>query len=370
MLTRISPLALALAILVAGSISSNARPRLYRLPAPRGTASFQPVDLSTDGQFLVSAGETRQQFNLGYLQTRRGRSTPIVRGATTENFPVAISADGATVLGNTLNAAGWPQPFVWHKDTGVRNLSFHPDYIVTGSGLSGNGRVVVGRYRQIRTFIEFVDQALLDKTALPFVWTVDGGFRPLSTPKCGRAQAASHDGQIIAGSIITTNYFKYNQGPDGEFACRWINQGEPERLVSTLFNNRSDAITPDGRVIIGHTYNGYGTTRYFRWRVPGLVEWILEGSEARPFTFGDVSDNGAKMVGSFYGNVAVIWTAGAGLQDLNAAYAAQIPKGWRLQNASTISGDGRWIAGTMSNTKGANRGFLLDTGTQALLTPE
>jgi probable HAF family extracellular repeat protein len=157
-----------------------------------------------------------------------------------------VSADGSVVVGTALNAAGKWRAFRWTAARGMQDLgTLGGNYYSGTDAVSADGSVVVGG----------ADNAAGQHSA--FRWTAAEGMRDLGTLGgiMSAATGVSADGSVVVG---------YAQNAEGWFrAFRWTAAGGMEDLNTTyahLLTNGSvlrsaNAISPDGRYIVGRGYN-------------------------------------------------------------------------------------------------------------------
>jgi uncharacterized membrane protein len=102
------------------------------------------------------------------------------------------------------------------------------------------------------------------------------------------------------------------------------------------------AVSGDGSVVAG-----FSGTDAFRWSaLSGLVPLTVPSGFSGAQAFG-ISADGLTIVGSMNGNLAMIWTEGAGMQNLNT-YLASLGvnlSGWTLTQANGVSADSRSFTG-------------------------
>jgi probable HAF family extracellular repeat protein len=135
-------------------------------------------------------------------------------------------------------------------------------------------------------------------------------------------------------------------------------------------------VSADGRVVVGYAENAEGYFRAFRWTAAGGMEDLgtLPGG-VYSYAFG-VSADGSVVVGyALYADEtpdrAFRWTTAGGMEDLNIIYARLLTPGSRLEWASAISPNGRYIVGEGYNAATRRKeAFLLDTGTPPQQQPQ
>jgi probable HAF family extracellular repeat protein len=163
-----------------------------------------------------------------------------------ESEAYGVSADGSVVVGRAANAAGYQRAFRWRAAGGMQDLGTLGGDESVAYGVSADGSVVVG----------WAENAAGQRRA--FRWTAAGGMRSLgSLPGCDQSWAfgVSADGSVVVG-------WAYNAAGLPR-AFRWTASGGMEDLNTTyanLLTNGSvlysaNAISPDGRYIVGKGYN-------------------------------------------------------------------------------------------------------------------
>jgi probable HAF family extracellular repeat protein len=157
-----------------------------------------------------------------------------------------VSADGSVVVGWAYNAAGQRRAFRWTATRGMQDLGTLPGGRESEAlGVSADGSVVVGSARNAAG------------NARAFRWTAEGGMQDLGTlgGDYSWATGVSADGSVVVGRTRNA------AGQDRAF--RWTAAGGMEDLNLTYAHLlidgsellSADAISPDGRHIVGQGYN-------------------------------------------------------------------------------------------------------------------
>jgi probable HAF family extracellular repeat protein len=186
------------------------------------------------------------------------------------------------------------------------------------------------------------------------------GLGTLSGDSASEAYAVSADGSVVVGG-------SYNAAWQGR-AFRWTALGGMQGL-GTLGGVQSEAygVSADGSVVVGWAENAAGQRRAFRWTAGGMQDLgTPPGYDRRSEAYG-VSADGSVVVGwaeNAAGQLrAFRWTASGGMENLNTTYASLLTDGSVLVRAFAISPDGRYIVGGGYNAATRrNEAFLLDTG--------
>jgi probable HAF family extracellular repeat protein len=156
-----------------------------------------------------------------------------------------VSADGSVVVGGAENAAGRRRAFRWTAARGMQDLGTLGGSGSAATGISADGSVVVGSAqdatRQMRAFR----------------WTAARGMQDLGTLGGDRswANGVSADGSVVVGGA--------KDAAGQQRAFRWTAARGMEDLNITYAHLLTDgsklyganAISPDGRYIVGYGYN-------------------------------------------------------------------------------------------------------------------
>jgi probable HAF family extracellular repeat protein len=251
----------------------------------------------------------------------------------------AISDDGSIIAGQGSNrVAGRTRAFRWTALTGMVELPLVPGRTQDSSsfsyGMTPDGGTIVGECG-----------VLVSADTTEFRWTAEGGAVGLVLIG---GWGISGDGAYMSGS------------GQGGHAWRW-HVGDPQvefiPIPPGAQTNHSGPISRDGTTVLGDAEFGTGSPFFgFRWTPTGgtivfnqtLPDYPTSSSSA----YG-VSGDGSVVVGTLYNNAglrsrAFIWDAQHGVRDLNQVLAQNYGMNlgaWILNQAYSISPDGRWIAG-------------------------
>lgn len=226
-----------------------------KLTLPEGFTWGQVKGLSKDGSVAVGLVENGELDSVSIHEITKievcewKEGIPRLICPSSLWFPVAISSDGSTVVGDCLrsaNASSNPDPeqkseaFRWREDTGVaRLLAPHPDKQTThAEGCSADGSVVVGSvYGKERPGSNHFRSPTILGTAC--FWSSSGNCTELSVDgdpgmSGSVAQQCSPDGRTIIGQGRFCYFLKWvsdDGGPDLHF--RTIHVVPPELKVLT-----------------------------------------------------------------------------------------------------------------------------------------
>jgi len=227
---------------------------------------------------------------------------------------------GSVVVGWDENAAGEWRAFRWTEARGMQDLGTLPgsDESVAW-GVSADGSVVVGSAQNAAGWVR------------AFRWTAAGGMQDLGTPggSGSGAHGVSADGSVVVGAA-------YNAAGQWR-AFRWTAARGMQDL-GTLGGNWSEArgVSADGSVVVGWAENAEGQERAFRWTAGGGME-DLNITYAHLLTDGSVlevanaiSPDGRYIVGRGYNAATgrdeafLLDTQGTGIEERSAAAGVQL----------------------------------------------
>jgi len=339
---------------------------------PGGITSSNAFALSADG--LVVAGSSwSTSGNEAFRWTSGGGMVGLgdLPGGGFSSNVTAVSADGSVMVGRSESGSG-PEAFRWTAGgmVGLGDLA-GSSFASSANGVSADGSVVVGTGSSSLGASE------------AFTWISGGGMVGLGDLSSGPFKSdgtdISADGLVVVGQS-TIEIFP-NDPPETfrSRAFRWtqadgmVDLGSPAPGLHTL----AQAVSADGSVIVGNTYDGLGLTMPFRWTEGSgivLLDEPLGGDDlARPI---DVSANGLAIVGQTFTNngpEAVLWdhtNSVRYLQDILVNDLGLDLTGWTLASANAISDDGLTIVGWGTNPNGDEEAFIAtlpEPGTVALI---
>ena len=211
---------------------------LGTLPGGGGSKAW---DVSADGSVVVGWAWNAAGKGRAFRWTEAGGMQDLGTLGGDGSLAYGVSADGSVVVGWAYNAAGQGRAFRWTAAGGMQDLGTLGGDRSEASGVSADGSVVVG--------VAWNDAG--DRRA--FRWTEAGGMQDLGTlPGGGWSEAfgVSADGSVVVGGARNA-------------AFRWTAAGGMEDLNLTYAHlltdgsklYRANAISPDGRYIVGQGYN-------------------------------------------------------------------------------------------------------------------
>lgn len=172
------------------------------------------------------------------------------------------------------------------------------------------------------------------------VWTPAGGFVPYLTETLLYSRDISNNGYVVG--LVDGSYV----------AARTPIGGPLQELESPSRYSDANAITPDGRVVVGYAYGANGPEA-FRWTEAGGLVGL--GRLSAVSTAGDaaygVSADGSVVVGASESAPETLqafrWTQSTGMVGLG-----DLPGGTFNSTAQSISNDGRVIVGFGTGASG------------------
>ncbi len=368
----------------AAPVTLEGRPNPGRMPVLSEVDPIPPAPLVPDGPPPARAVFTP----LGTLS-----------GGTSEAY--AISADGSTLTGASIDPAGNRAAFVWTRATGMQALPNLPSRPGSeGHALNRDGSKTGGL-------------GILFDVLSAQIWTDQGAFTlPGSVPPNLPPQIVSDlssDGTVAVGTAGT--------GFLGYQGFRWT-QGAPSPTgLGTLGapagqkpGSEAHGTSGDGTVITGISTTRTGGLSAYRWvagtmsalpvldnlpfsdgwevsangrsivgwssNQPGLFPaqatlWDASGAvslgQLANFTLNSqaygVSSDGSVVVGAaassqgFNSQAAFVWDEANGMRRLQDLLGSAVPAGWNLLVATAVSDDGQTVAGFGINPQGTVEAF-------------
>jgi probable HAF family extracellular repeat protein len=305
-----------------------------------------------------------QQPTITWLGTLGGNSSEAT----------GVSANGSVVVGISKDGNGNTHACTWTAASGVQDLGTLGGDWSEATGVSADGSVIVGwsydangvyrvfkwtaatgmqdlgvgDYSKALAVSSDGSVIIVNISPVAYRWTQTGGLENLGnlgTNNSG-ANAVSSDGSVIVG---------YSYDPSNDpYAFRWIN-GTGMQKIGTYYSFAL-GVSGDGLTATGFETGSAGLYRAFRWTQIGGFEFNIAGN----FSQGNaVSGDGSLIVGDNAGGAFRFSTAG-GLEELNQVYASLLTSGSDLYTALDISSDSQYIVGYgLNGITGQDEGYLL-----------
>lgn len=240
-------------------------------------------------------------------------------GGTIKNHQArGVSRDGQRIAGTSSSPLG-EQAFLWTPETGMVGLgSLSAVVQSTGTGISSDGRVVIGY--SLRGGFE------------PFRWTAETGMMGLGDLPggsiLGDALGVNADGSVVVG---------YASSSKGQEAYRWSAETGMVGLGGLPggnFRSTATAVSADGRTVVGWSWTD--STQAFVWTASegmvGLTQRPTTGTSKPTSEAHCISADGTIIGGEAQPGGAALWiNRGAPLrvQDLLLAEGIDVlAQGW------------------------------------------
>lgn len=308
-----------------------------------GSFFSQAYGISADGGVVVGDSHS----GLGREPFAWDAASGVMQGlgelpGTNHSNCTGVSADGRVVVGgSSSNSSGSvSEAFIWDAGSGMVGLGHLSGgfFRSLAHGASADGRIVVGR-----------GHSALGNEA--FIWDAASGvMQGLGDLPGGafssNARAISADGSAVVGrgtSLLGDEPFIWD-------ATTGMMEGLGQ-LPGGSFNTSALGIAADGTVVVGYSQSSSGYEA-FVWDSANGMQGLgdLPGG-----SFSSVARNasadGSVVVGvgrTLPGSEAVIWDAAGGIRSLQEILEVDQGldlTGWRLVDATNVSGDGRVIVG-------------------------
>lgn len=333
-----------------------------------GGTESQAYGVSADGKVVVGdrlVGGVRRAFR--WAETSGMTGLADVADGSGPSTARAASEDGSVIVGSAdvvdIPSTRTVTRAVRWSGGGAQNLGEIPSCQDSATqqllsshanGVSLNGSVIVG-FGDARDTVSLPSGPFCaDKREEAFGWNSGTIFRLPQPPIIARAWGVSPQGTIAVGS---------GWGLGARQPIVWTSaQAFILRAPSGKFGGEALAVSGSGLVIVGYdsSVSDTGSTGAFRWTPEkGMVGLgVLPGHDTS-FALA-VSFDGSVVIGLSYlndfgsTNKVFIWDTTNGMRDLMSVLVEQGANltGWRLQEASGISADGRTIVGSGINPSG------------------
>lgn len=265
-----------------------------------------------------------------------------------------VSADGSTVVGSVFRGNTPRRAFSWRLGSDVELLDVPSGGfdICNAFAVSGDGSAVVG----------VAYDGAYPKTTR---WTVSGGAAVLGVEAAlgmhySDGLGVSYDGTVALG------YASSSSG-SSRTAYRWSETTGAVALDSLpggTSSREARAMSNDGAAVVGASFSSSGFQASF-WRQGSPAEGLgdLPGGEFYSFA-SDISGDGLVVVGSSKSRFAdrtsqeleaFRWTRDDGLVNLSG-----LPDGLRYSRAQGVSADGSIVVGLMSSSETSQDAFIWD----------
>ena len=322
-------------LLVCGlALPALGQPAAFTALDDDGFGFASPRAISADGS--VVAGDFSTQF--GQAQAGRwvfpGPSTTQIGLLSGQGTSVEIlTRDGQTIYGrSTFTAFRWTSPGPIVADPNGTTTDITPD---------GAVRIVANKRK--------VGAAASENLGAPDTYD-DGFLRSISAS--GTVILGTGERVESGGGYLTRGGQTFNE------AALWSSTSGWQRLGFLPGDGYSQGlfISDDGSVQVGTSQSdGSGTPRTWRKQGAGPLTDLgtLPGFEGASVVPIDMSADGSVIVGEISSRLFV-WTAGVGMEDLEAKLRAQGQDLdlWQLLSVDALSADGNYVVGQGVNPSG------------------
>ncbi len=341
---------LIVALILISASFSEALAASFRLlgTLPGGSDSYA-YGVSANGSVVVGYANNGWENQAFMWTANGGLSTFGQLNSSQGSAAFGVAGDGSVIVGSREDEA-----FRWTDADGVTDIgpSFYSS--TSARGVSSDGSVIVGN--------GYSDQS-------PWRWTIDGGVSLIGGMSIS-ANAVSADGSVIVGERRVTNMANEPYAWDIINGVRGLG-----KLASPSpgTGGAARAVSADGTVVVGLSEG-----QAFRWTSTEGIVGLGFLSMDRTFSVANgVSGDGSRIVGlSYVENYgpyeAFLWTEESGMRrllDVLAENGATGLSGWKLDEATAISVDGKWVVGRASNAAGHSQAFLASIDMQVVPLP-
>ena len=266
-----------------------------------GSTYSDPLAISADGSTIVGLALPSSNYGRAFRWTRDDGMVDlgVLSGGLTSSA-TAVSADGSVVAGYSVFSGNIMKSFRWTEDTGMVDIGSLGGDNTQAAAISANGQVIVGSANYSAGV-----------SGRAFRWTESTGIVALSSD-ISAATAVNADGSVVVGNLIRSDFSGYD-------AFRWTQNGGLASLgtLSGGTSAMSSYVSADGSIVMGHANNATGT-HVFRWtQVDGMLSltdalikhgadmgsWDLADSSQLPFA---ATDDGKLVIGmgKYNGNLS------------------------------------------------------------------
>lgn len=276
------------------------------LPSLSGSTYAYAYAITPDGGTIVGNSRVDQSHAVYWRGTT---ITDIHPDDSASSYAKWVSNDGNVIAVQAYaESDGQAQSYRWTEEGGSKPLT--TAYSTVTRDMSAAGDVLVGNVRFTQ---EDEDHA--------FRWTQADGFQDIHPaallPSTGYslAEFVTRDGTTIFGHASTTER-------DQQVAFRWTTAGVINLGNLGLTYTQINAITPDGRVVVGQSITSAEKEAGFRWTELGGIQTIKDWLAASGVTLADdiviasaegVSEDGSIVTGYLEDETAYIAKGDAGL---------------------------------------------------------
>lgn len=317
-------------------------------PGPGRIDSFGRA-ISADGQTVTGYTLDSNSVTRGYSWTRQGglNEWGALPNVPLNANPVALSASGTDAVGSRSFGSGQSEAFRFRGGT-YQTLGATPSGFdgSVANGVSGDGSVIAGAFYTSAT-----------GSSVGMRWTAATGMVNVGKPRPNDFAAGffniSRDGSTAVGLS--------KRGFDDADPYTWTQAGGWRQLpvptgTPALHDAEARAVNFDGSLVVGSVRDFSVGTSAVLWRNGAVESLGAFGSNWSMEAWG-VSDTGSVVVGNGLNMTtsrynATIWLNGGApvlLQDYLASIGVTLPAGWRLEVCGGISADGRFIVGDAIN---------------------
>jgi len=287
----------------------------------------------------------------------------------------SVSDEGSVVGGVSSKSDGSYHAFMWTAANGMQDMGTLGGDGSEATGISSDGSVIVGWsddssaiYRAFKwTAVDGMKDLsagdwskatavssnglviIVNISPMAYRWTLSGGLENLGNlggVNSTSASALSSDGSVIVGSSYDT--------VGDPYAFRWIS-GTGMQQIGTYYSF-ANGVSGDGNTVTGSETGSAGLHRAFKWSQSGGFEFNIAENFSQENA---VSGDGSIIVGD-YGSGAFRLLIAGGLEEINQVYSNMLTTSSELYSVWDISPDGQFLVGSGHNgTTNQDEGYLL-----------